>query len=176
MEDNVPNDKLLQVADRQEITEKIYCYCRSVDRLDVALGHSIWHPGAVADYGDFYRGDGPGVIDLICEQHRHTLYHSHQVSNIIIDLDGDSAGSEAYVTANLRIQQGEQIRQMTVWSRYIDQWEKRNGKWGICKRTTVRDFDEVRDVVPLSSLESEGSRDGSDPSYQALRGLDSSFR
>lgn len=154
---------------RQTIAELIYRYCRSVDRLDPNLGYTIWHDDAVADYGDFYRGDGPGVIDLICEQHRHLLYHSHEVSNIIIDIEGDRAGSEAYVTANLRMKQGEQIRQMTVWSRYIDQWSRRSGRWAIDKRIAVRDFDEIRDVVPLSSLTSEGSRDTSDPSYNVLR-------
>lgn len=159
------------VADRQAIEELIYRYCRSVDRIDPSLGYSIWHQGAVADYGDFYHGDGPGVIDLICEQHRHMLCHTHQVGNILIRLDGDRAGSETYVTANLRIKRGEQLQQMTVWSRYIDQWSKRDGHWGIDKRLTIRDFDEVREVVPLSSTESAGSRDTSDPSYGVLRDL-----
>lgn len=162
---------LESVADRQAIEELIYRYCRSVDRIDPALGYSIWHRNAVADYGEFYHGDGPGVIDLICEQHRHTLCHSHQVSNILIQLDGDRAGSECYVTANLRIKRGEQLQQMTVWSRYIDEWSKRDGRWGIDKRIAIRDFDEVRDVVPLSSTEAAGSRDRSDPSYGVLGDL-----
>ena len=162
---------LHEINDRQTITQLIYCYCRSVDRIDPALGHSIWNEGSIADYGDFYRGDGPGVIDLICQQHRHTLYHSHQVSNIIIELEGNHAGSEAYVTANLRVKQGEHIKQMTVWSRYVDQWSRQDGRWGIDKRITIRDFDEVRDVVPLSQLETEGSRDYNDPSYTVLKRL-----
>ena len=83
-------ETLRALVDRQEITDLIYRYCRSVDRLDVPLGHSIWHEDAIADYGEeFYQGDGRGVIDLICAQHLHVLHHSHQVSNIIIDLDGD---------------------------------------------------------------------------------------
>lgn len=161
---------LQTVADRQEITDLLYRYCRSVDRIDPELGHSIWHVDAVADYGDFYCGDGPGLIDLICVQHQHTLYHSHQMSNVIIELDGDRAGSESYITANLRIKQGEAIMQMTVWSRYVDQWSKRDGRWALDKRIAIRDFDEVRDVTPLSQLETEGSRDRNDPSYFVLPG------
>lgn len=159
------------IADRQAITELIYRYCRSVDRIDPELGYSIWHEGAVADYGDFYCGNGPGVIDLICAQHRQTLYHSHQMSNIIIELDGDCAGSESYVTANLRIGDGEQIKQITVWSRYIDTWSRRDERWGLDKRIAVRDFDEIRDVVPLSQAETPGRRDRNDPSYAVLPGL-----
>lgn len=37
--------------DRQAITDLIHLYCRSVDRLDVPLGHSIWHDDGIADYG-----------------------------------------------------------------------------------------------------------------------------
>ena len=48
-------------ADRQQITDLIHRYCRSVDRLDVPLGRSIWHEDAIADYGEaVYRGGGRG--------------------------------------------------------------------------------------------------------------------
>src|SRR3546814_11228563 len=98
------DDTLRALADRQQITGLIYRYCRAVDRLDIALGHSIWHDDGIADYGaDVYQGRGRGVIDHICAQHRHTLMHSHQISNVIIELDGDRAGSEPYLTATLRV-------------------------------------------------------------------------
>ena len=154
-----------QLADKQAITELLYRYCRSVDRLDRSLGHSIWNPAGMADYGDFYRGDGPGVIDLICEQHGHLLCHSHQMSNILIEINGSSAASESYVTASLRLQRGEQLQQMTVWSRYIDSWSRHNGAWGLDKRLAIRDFDEVREVIPMTA-NSEGARDRQDPSYR----------
>jgi hypothetical protein len=160
---------LRALADRQEITDLIYRYCRSVDRLDVPLGHSIWHADAVADYGPaIYQGDGRGVIDLICAQHLHTLHHSHQISNILIDLDGDRAGSETYVTASIRIRSGDRLQQITFWGRYCDRWSRRNGRWGLDKRITIRDFDEIREVVAMSEPET-ARRDRSDPSYAVLR-------
>jgi hypothetical protein len=163
--------ELQDVADRQAITDLIYRYCRSVDRLDIPLGHSIWHQDGYADYGAaVYQGNGRGVIDHICAQHRHTLHHSHQVSNIIIDLDGDRAGSESYVTACLRVRRGEQLKHMTVWGRYIDQWSRRDGRWGLDKRISIRDFDEVRDVTAMYEHDT-GRRDRADPSYSVLRNL-----
>jgi hypothetical protein len=163
--------ELQDVADRQAITGLIYRYCRSVDRLDIPLGHSIWHEDGHADYGAaVYQGNGRGVIDHICAQHLHTLHHSHQVSNIIIDLDGDRAGSESYVTASLRVRRGEQLKHMTVWGRYIDQWSWRDGRWGLDKRISIRDFDEVRDVTAMYEHDT-GRRDRSDPSYSVLRNL-----
>jgi hypothetical protein len=159
---------LQSLLDRQAIADLIYRYCRSVDRLDVPLGHSIWHDDAVADYGvAVYQGPGKVVIDHICKQHLHTLHHSHQVANIIIELNGDRAGSESYVTATLRMASGEQLRQITVWSRYIDSWSRRNGRWGIDKRIAIRDFDEIR-VVTESQRFEDGKRDHSDPSYTVL--------
>lgn len=155
------------LLDRQAITEQMYRYCRAVDRIDVPLGHSIWHEGAMADYGDFYQGDGRGVIDLICAQHQHLLSHTHQMSNILIEVDGDTAASESYITATLRIEKDQQLQQMTVWSRYIDTWSRRNGRWGLEKRIAVRDFDEVRPVTAMSQT-STGRRDSTDPSYTAL--------
>ena len=154
---------------RQEITELMYRYCRSVDRLDIPLGHSIWHDNGVADYGaDVYQGDGRGVIDHICAQHLHTLHHSHQMSNILIQLDGERASSESYVTAWLRMRRGEQLMQITVWSRYIDRWSRREGRWALDHRLAVRDFDEIRAVTATKDHQ-VGRRDLSDPSYGVLK-------
>ncbi|WP_317928988.1 nuclear transport factor 2 family protein [Halioxenophilus sp. WMMB6] len=155
------------LIDRSAITDLIYQYCRSVDRLDIALGRSIWNSGAFADYGEFYQGDGPGVIDLICKQHQHLQMHSHQVTNILLELSGDSGTSESYVTATLRLEKDNQPMQMMVWSRYIDTWSKREGRWGLDKRIAIRDFDEIRPVTPMSQ-HFGGTRDQQDPSYTAI--------
>ena len=162
-------DLLRALDDRQAITEMIYRYCRAVDRLDVALGHSIWHPDSYADYGtDVYQGDGRGVIDHVCAQHQRALCHSHQVNNVLIDLDGDRASSESYHFATLRVAAGgSEVRQISVWGRYLDHWERREGRWGIARRLTIRDFDEIRDVTPLAEHD-VGRRDRADPSYAVL--------
>src|SRR5579859_3070823 len=103
---------LRQLADRQEITQLIYRYCRSMDRIDPELGYSIWHDDAVADYGeDLYQGSGRGFIDFVLAQHRNALGHSHQVTNIILELDGDKAASESYVVSALRTMLDGRLKQ-----------------------------------------------------------------
>jgi hypothetical protein len=160
---------LQALADRQSITELIYRYCRAVDRIDPALGHTIWHEDATADYGEgLYQGSGRGVIDFICAQHQHAVGHSHQVTNILIQLDGDRAGSEAYVTATIRMERGGQLQQMMTWCRYIDRWSRRAGRWGIDRRVTLFDFDESR-PVSVMGRQVRGRRDRDDPSYAVLR-------
>jgi hypothetical protein len=161
--------QLRAVADKQAITDLIYRYCRSMDRIDAELGYSLWHDDAVADYGDIYQGSGRGFIDFVCARHRGLIAQSHQITNVIIEVDRDRAGSEAYVFANVRMQAGEQIKQVSVWGRYIDEWARRDGRWAIAKRVTVIDFDEIRDVTPMSMTD-RGRRDRTDPSYAVLRG------
>jgi hypothetical protein len=154
--------------DRQQITDLIYRYCRAVDRLDIALGQSIWHEDATADYGeDYYQGPGKGVIELICKHHLATTGHSHQVTNILIEPDGDRASSESYCIAALRVLHNGTHSQITVWTRYIDRWSRRNGVWGLEHRIAVKDFDEIRSVTPLTQT-TMGRRDMSDPSYGAF--------
>jgi SnoaL-like domain len=159
------------LLDRQAITEQISRYCRAVDRLDIPLGHSVFHEDAIADYGDsLYRGDGRGVIDFICAAHLLALSHSHQVCNSIIALDGDRAGSETYFHSATRLMQDSKVMQIRVWGRYLDEWSRRNGQWRIDKRLTLFDFDEVREVTEMVRRDS-AIRDRTDPSYAVLKGL-----
>lgn len=157
-----------EVRSRLEITELIYRYCRAVDRLDVPLGHSIWHPDATADYGaTVYQGPGRGVIDHICAQHRHAQAHSHQVTNVLVEIEGDRAASESSCIATLRFLRGEKLQQLMVWTRYLDRWSRREGRWGLDHRIAIRDFDEIREATSMSSDE-RGRRDRMDPSYTFL--------
>lgn len=144
------NGALRELLDRQQIMDLIQRYCRSVDRIDEALGHSIFHPDATADFGDFYQGSGRGAIDAVCASHRACTIHSHQITTTTIALDGDRAGSEAYHLATVRMMAGETPMQVMVWGRYLDRWSRRNGSWGIDHRQVVRDFDEIRAVTPLT--------------------------
>ena len=169
-----PQKVAARVADRLAITDKIYTYCRSVDRLDVPLGHTVFHADAVADFPT-YKGTGRGWIDFICVEHLNFLHHSHQVTNVIIDLHGDDrAGSEAYVTAKLRLMDDGRLMEREFCARYIDLWSKRPSRtgadWAIDRRDCIVDFSASREVTSLSE-DTRAQRDRSDPSYHALKGL-----
>ncbi|WP_232492623.1 nuclear transport factor 2 family protein [Novosphingobium kaempferiae] len=152
------------------ITEQLYRYCRSVDRLDAPLGHSVFHTDATVDYGPSgFQGSGHAAIDWICAAHGQLAAHSHQISNILIDVDGDRAGSEAYVTATLRMEREGKVMHMEVWSRYCDRWSRRDGVWRIERRDTVTDYDSIREVTPMKRHD-WARRDRDDPSYAALGG------
>ena len=163
------NETMNDLADRLAIMDKIYRYCRSVDRLDVALGHTVFHEDSHADFGPGYVGSGRGWIDYICEEHRKFLHHSHQVTNVIIEIDGDRAGSESYVFATLQSRVGDRTVKHQFWARYVDAWSKRDGDWAIDRRECVIDFDDGGTVSPIQSYE-RARRDTDDPSYEVLEG------
>lgn len=161
---------LRELADKQAIRDLLYTYCRAVDRLDVALGHSIWHDDGYADYGaDYYQGPGKGVIDTICQHHVGLTSHSHQVTNVLIELQGDQAGSEAYVSGTMRMEREGKLIHLGVWGRYLDRWERRDGRWGLLHRVVVFDHEEMREVQAMGRA-SRATRDATDPSYAVLRG------
>ncbi|MDR2856680.1 MAG: nuclear transport factor 2 family protein [Novosphingobium sp.] len=159
-----------QIADRLAIMDRIYRYCRSVDRLDVPAGHSVFHEDGHADFGESYVGTGRGWIDFICEEHRKFLHHSHQVTNIILEVDGDTAGSESYVFATLQRQDGDTVFQHEFWARYVDKWSKRGGDWAIDRRDCIVDYGVIREVTPIGS-DPRSRRDAGDPSYAVLKEL-----
>jgi hypothetical protein len=170
---NEDGDMLRELADKLAIHEALYRYCRSVDRLDVALGHGVFHEDSYADYGpDVYQGPGRGCIDAIIRSHDHLTGHSHQIANVLIALDGDRAGSEAYMTGTMRMLRDGKEFQIFVRARYLDTWEKRGGRWAISRRKLAYDHDEVREVTSMRGP-SNSARDASDPSYQVLKGLES---
>ena len=167
---SVPDAELRALLDKQAIAEQLANYCRAVDRLDIPLGHQVFHEDATADYGaDLFQGSGRGAIDFICASHLHTVNHSHQISNSVITLDGDAAGSETYFHSATRILEQGKLIQIRVYGRYLDRWERRDRRWAITARKTIFDFDETRDVATTERHE-QGTRDHSDPSYTFLRG------
>lgn len=161
---------LRALLDREAISQQLANYCRAVDRLDVSLGHAVFHADATADYGaDLYQGSGRGVIDFICASHQHALNHSHQICNSTITLDGDLAGSEVYFHSATRLIIDGKLMQIRVYGRYLDRWSRRDGIWAIDKRLTLFDFDETREVTRTERFD-YGTRDQTDPSYAFLKG------
>ncbi|MEO8722428.1 MAG: nuclear transport factor 2 family protein [Sphingobium sp.] len=153
--------------DRDAIVRQVYAYCRSVDRMDVELGYSIWHEDGEADYGALFRGSGRGLIDWATQAHAVYISQFHQVSNVSVILDGDKAASESYVTAALRSETDGLIMQTTICGRYVDRWSCRHNRWAIDKRVYLHDFDEIRETTS-SRIHSPAQRDRSDPSYAIL--------
>jgi ketosteroid isomerase-like protein len=158
-------DPALQaMLDKEEIKEVLHDYCRGVDRGDVELLRSVYHEDAIDDHG-IWKGRGVDFGPWITEQLGKNARTSHNVMNIKIDLRGDVAFSETYCIA---VSDEPTIRR-TVFNRYVDRIERRNGKWKIAHRIVV--FDVNRGDPPAKPPDmgpglTWGTRDKTDPSYR----------
>jgi hypothetical protein len=158
---------------KQEISEVIYRYCRGIDRMDRELTLSCWHPDGTADYGEIYRGTGAGFVDWLWPVHRDGFAaHSHQITNMLIELDGARAASESYVTVALRSRGTESAVDLIARGRYLDRWSRRDGVWAIDHRRHLVD---MQSSYPASAGDGEpmdgSSRGPDDASYELLPAL-----
>jgi hypothetical protein len=150
-------DDQSRLADRQQIHDLILGYCRGVDRLDLDLVRSVYHPGAVDHHTGF---DGP--VEEYLPWLRPTLEKydgtMHVVANHLVEFAGSRAVSEAYGFAVHWGTPADDPRvNFTSGFRYVDFLECRAGKWGIVERHAVREWTHS-DVQLLMSPEGPGPR------------------
>lgn len=135
-------DSVETLLAKQEITEVLYRYCHAVDRMDAELGSKIWHPDGLAHYEGIFEGTGHAFMDWCLEGMTHMDGVSHQLTNVLIAVDGETASSESYVHACERTGGNDII----VYGRYSDIWSRRAGEWRIDRRRYRHDVVSVRPV------------------------------
>lgn len=155
---------------RESIRQKLYQYCRSVDRADADLGYAVFAEDSDCDYSPDFRGTGKDLIDWVVESAEGSVSHSsHQLTNITIQVDGDKAGSEAYCRVCMSTPVDESNYSWFEGSvRYSDTWEERDGDWVIVTRVTTWDCG-MSIPYEINMEPVNTSRDKNDPSYQVLK-------
>jgi ketosteroid isomerase-like protein len=163
------------MAAEREITQVLYRYCHAVDRHDMAELLSVYHPGAADEHGS-YSGTAEGFVAYLDER-MPRMYQAtmHVLTNITINVRGDAADTESYVTAShlIRVEYGGGL----FWfaGRYIDRFEKRAGEWRIARRVLLRSWEKVEPAaraldggvaLPEPSPHTDGLRSREDLSYR----------
>jgi hypothetical protein len=156
---------------REAIRQQLHNYCRAMDRRDDELGYAVWHEDGTADYGaSVFQGSGRDFVDQVSRNHLRRTVHSHQITTVGIEVNGDRAASEAYVTVRLRTAVADGFTEELYIGRYLDRWSRRDGRWAIDHRVWVLDFDE-QDRPVTTRLPIGSRRDQSDPSYEVFRSV-----
>jgi ketosteroid isomerase-like protein len=162
---------LQQLVDRQQIHDCILRYCSGVDRFDREMLLSVYHPDAVDDHGAFVGGREAFVDWAFAYHAKYQHTHKHFVLNHRCELDGDSAHTETYwlFVGNNR---GAPLASLHT-GRYLDRFEKRNGKWAIAARKCIIEGGGALTDIPVHpaalvayAATGVAARDKSDPSYQ----------
>lgn len=125
-----------QMKDRQDILDCLHRYTRGIDRHDKTLMLSAYHPDARDEHGV-----AEGVANDFCDwaigwHGEYQTKHQHIITNHTIDLDGDTAHVESYYTFWGENRQGPPS---LCFGRYIDRFEKRDGKWAIAHRVCINE-------------------------------------
>jgi SnoaL-like domain len=124
---------------KQEIADMLHRYCYAMDTNDRDLGYQVWHPDGTAHYEGMFEGLGRDFIDFGQRGHEAvTGGTSHQLTNILIEVEGDGASSRSCVTAAVR--SGEASGLYLIWGRFHDEWSRRDGVWRIDSRHFTTDL------------------------------------
>jgi hypothetical protein len=174
------NDELLEeLRARMEITDVLHLYCRAVDRVELDLMAEVYHPGAIDEHG-VYNGDAEGFVESLETALKgpgsRFKMMQHSISNIMIERDGDSAKVQSQVRAYHRREDKSGKWDESIGGRYLDRFERRQGKWKIAHRTCVFDWSRIEPAADkrwweLFDMEDQfhlGARDRGDPLYKFL--------
>lgn len=143
-------DQLDRMVSRDQITELLYSYARSNDRVDEELLRACFWPESTHKHGGF-DGTSTDFINFALKIIRGVKYTAHHISNVSVDVNGDRAFSECYYFAHHRraTKGGGGEEDAFFEGRYLDQHERRDGVWKIIRRRGLSDYS---NVVPATTL------------------------
>lgn len=170
----VPMERMRELVDRQDILDCIHRCARGMDRHDAALIASAYHAYAFDDHGTF-RGSAAAFIehvngiDGVGGAHANFVSHQHLVLNHVAEIDGDEAHTETHYLFFGELRAAPRIQ--VAGGRYIDRFERRDGRWAIAARRVVMEWStELADAADMGSSHyvnfTRGTWDRTDVSYQ----------
>ena len=160
------------VLDKQEIYDALARFCRALDRCDEALLRTIYHPDGVHLHALGPEISADEYVEMAMAGLRGVGPVSHQLLNVLIELHGDTAYSEAYCLVFHRLEKDGAPFDCIIGSRMLDRWERRVGSWKIARGRVVFDWNQdmpscetwAKRLFPGAG--SSGRKDKTDPSYQ----------
>lgn len=137
---------LAELLAKQQIAELLYRRARAGDRRDVELALACYHPGATESHEGFNGSAAEFITNVSMISPASTAPVTglwHFISNIVIDLDGDTADVESYhIAVVIRDGSGGQT-ESRIGGRYLDKMAHRDGRWAIVHRDVVFDWSRV---------------------------------
>lgn len=160
-------DSVREIEDRRAILDCIYRELRGRDRQDVEIGATCWWPEGFIEHST---RQTPATDHPARANKGHQTFFrmtSHNLTNHLCDLDGDTAHCESYVIGALLWK--DEDKTTLAFGRYLDQMEKRNGEWRILIRRCTIEMTSHTDASWLYSDNVKGFLKGlwtkDDPSY-----------
>jgi len=164
-----PQSRLQELLDKQDIRECLARFSRGMDRFDREFFLSAFHGDATIAAGPFV-GSAAECYDWAAPMHEEgQLATQHNLLNVTIDLDGDTAHTETYY---LFVGRNRDETNWMAGGRYVDRLERRECEWKIALRTNVIEWSQMTpgmDIpfadVPGIELNGISARSREDISY-----------
>lgn len=138
--------EVARLKDRQRIDDLYMRYMRGFDRNDRELLESAFWPDVQIGYGDKTASLGEFITTHLDYHVKEYGSYSHLITNKSVDISGDVAHVEIYVTGFFSRKNN---RTAIGGGRYIDRLDRRNGEWRIA----------VREFIPTFWTETDSSID-----------------
>ena len=181
-----------ELCDREEIRNVIYRYCHAIDRRDPEMLRSVYWPDAWDDHA-FINAGVDEFVATAMDLQATCVATQHNVGNILIHWEKDSARVETYVNTYLRVEgpstphwrtkpetipesERGKFVEFNTGSRYLDRMEKRAGIWRISNRQLVQDWYRIAEAqdwadYPYAGALSLGTVGQGDQGYLLFEGL-----
>src|SRR4051812_40219857 len=163
---------LEQLQAEASIRELIPRYSRAVDRWDMDLLRTCYHPGAADNHGSFVgpvEEYVPWVATLGAGRHQWG-WHFPGTLAVEVEDDASAAWAETYCLSIWRMhsEEGKPERHRVVPIRYCDRHEPRDGVWRIADRVVAYQEGRIAPIAKESPLTDEhlrGCTGRGDPLY-----------
>ena len=120
-------------AARQDIADVLIRYSTGIDRRDWELFRTCFTDDFHGDYGDLGTFDGVDAItDYMRDTHVDLGHTMHQLSNIAVTVDGDTATAQAYIDAIVMLADG--ASGINALGFYDDELVRTDAGWRFSRR------------------------------------------
>lgn len=159
-----------QVSSHIEIQQALFKYCRAIDRGDLELLKSVYHPDARDAHGAHSGLAHEFAEKIVTGMDSLGVIGQHIISNVLIELTGpDTAEVESYFQAHhpSPTEDGVIALAFSV-GRYLDRFERRAGVWKIADRRVIMDYSRAPSEGPpwaTAANYPKGGRREADPSH-----------
>jgi len=133
---NALRAEIRRLSDRQAIHDCIHSYNRGLDRLDGDLLTAAYHADAMDEHGPFV-GNAAEFVRFALEIEATFDATHHGISTQNCEIDGDVAHAESYVHFVVTHRDKDVVG--LGFGRYVDQLERREGRWAIAIRRLLMD-------------------------------------
>lgn len=141
MAKDTAQDYAAQIADRQAIHDCLVWNVQGADFLDADMWKSTYWPDAEEDHGWFIGNAHQFIDETVVAIGAQMDMSWHQLGNELIEIDGSRARVLCYFYAYCRMIGADGKRSDSfTGGRYIDRFEKRDGRWKIRYRITKPDW------------------------------------